>query len=66
MERIFVVPQRLHGKSAYSGTGIGLAICAKIVGRYGDKIRVGAGVGGEAALYFLIPDDWEFISERES
>ena len=54
-EKVFVLFQRLHTRDRYPGTGIGLALCRKIVERYGGTIQVESAEGEGATFRFTLP-----------
>jgi light-regulated signal transduction histidine kinase (bacteriophytochrome) len=55
-EKIFEVFQRLHGRSEYQGSGIGLALCRKIVARHNGSLTAEATPGVGAAFLITVPE----------
>ena len=64
-DRIFQIFQRLHGRSEYEGTGIGLAICRKIVDRHGGTIVAHSSPGAGAKFVITLPQQKSGDNQNE-
>jgi signal transduction histidine kinase len=56
-ERVFVIFQRLHSRSEYEGTGIGLAMSRKVIEHHGGRMRLDSNYAPGARVFFTLPVD---------
>jgi PAS domain S-box-containing protein len=64
-DRIFQIFQRLHGRNEYEGTGIGLAICRKIVDRHGGSLTANSSPGAGAKFIITLPQQTPRDNQHE-
>jgi signal transduction histidine kinase len=64
-EKVFVIFQRLHNRDSYAGTGIGLALCKRIVERHGGEISLDTAYAGGARICFTLPGTAEHAAPAE-
>ena len=55
--QLFVIFKRLHTRREYPGTGIGLAVCKRIVERHGGQIGIESAPGGGTVFWFTLPEE---------
>ena len=64
-DRLFKIFQRLHTREEYPGSGIGLAVCKRIVERHGGRIWIESQVGKGSTIYFTLNKQKGVIKKNE-
>lgn len=64
LDDVFILFKRLHGPSRFPGTGVGLAICQRIVERHGGRIWVTSQAGSGSAFHFTLPSASRAVADK--